>query len=224
VAGKSQRRFPLDFQLTRELLQNEKRGLPKDHAMIAQLSTADALLLVDVQNDFLPGGSLAVPGGDEIVPVLNRYLAAFVQHGLPIFATRDWHPPDHCSFETEGGPWPSHCVMNTRGAEFAPFLRLPPSTVIISKGSASDREAYSGFEGTGLLPSLRHALVAKLYVGGLATDYCVLSTVTDALRLGFKVILLRDAIRAVNRMPTDGAQAEAEMVRLGAVPFHLAGK
>jgi len=181
----------------------------------------DALLIVDVQNDFLPRGRLAVPRGDEVIPVLNRYLEAFVQARLPVFATRDWHPPNHCSFQSEGGPWPSHCVKETNGAEFAPALLLPASAVIISKPSAPDQETYSGFEGTDLAECLRRAAINRLYVGGLATDYCVLNTVKGALREGFKVLLLEDAIRPVNVHPDDGAAAEAEMLRLGAVPIDL---
>jgi len=189
--------------------------------MKAELLPTDALVIVDVQGDFLPGGRLAVAGGDEIIPFLNRYIAGFERAHLPLFATRDWHPPNHCSFQAQGGPWPSHCVAQTAGAEFASSLRLPRSAVVISKGTAPDREAYSGFEGTDLEADLRRASVRRLFVGGLATDYCVLNTVKDALRLGFKVVLLQDAIRAVNVKPTDGAEAEAEMLRSGALPLRL---
>jgi nicotinamidase/pyrazinamidase len=119
------------------------------------LQTGDALLVVDVQNDFLPGGSLAVPGGDEVIPVLNHYLATFEAHGLPTFATRDWHPSDHCSFQAQGGPWPVHCVAGTQGADFAPGLQLPSSTSVISKATSSERDACSGFEGTDLDSQLR---------------------------------------------------------------------
>jgi nicotinamidase/pyrazinamidase len=192
--------------------------------MVAPLLLTDALVVVDVQNDFLPGGSLAVPRGDEVVANLNRYIAEFVQRQLPIFATRDWHPANHCSFQAQGGSWPVHCVRQTKGAEFAPSLRLPATAVIISKGTAPDREAYSGFEETDLADRLRRAAVARLYVGGLATDYCVLNTVKDAVRLGFKVVLLKDAIRAVNVHPADGREAEAEMLGLGAVPSQLPEK
>ena len=178
----------------------------------------DALVVVDVQRDFLPGGSLAVPRGDEVVPVLNRYVADFVRAGLPIFATRDWHPPDHCSFRARGGPWPPHCVQDALGAAFAPGLALPPSAVVVSKGTSPERDAYSGFEGTDLDRRLREAGVRRLFVGGLATDYCVLNTVKDALAAGFPTLLLTDAIRAVDVRPGDGRRAEEEMVRLGALP------
>lgn len=183
------------------------------------LENGDALLMVDVQNDFLPGGALAVPCGEEVVPVLNQYIAAFERNGLPIFATRDWHPRDHCSFSARGGAWPEHCVMFTHGAEFASALRLPATAVVISKGNLPDREAYSGFQDTDLEAKLRHAGIRRLFVGGLATDYCVLSTVCDALDRSFEVFLLRDAIRAVNVHPEDGRKAEDEMLRRGAVPL-----
>src|SRR5690606_1829889 len=110
----------------------------------------DALVVVDVQNDFLPGGSLAVPDGAAVVPVLNAWLERFGALGLPVFATRCWHPPDHCSFRAQGGPWPPHCIAGTRGAEFAPDLALPPDAVVISKATRADRDAYSGFDGTDL--------------------------------------------------------------------------
>lgn len=183
----------------------------------------DALLIVDVQNDFLPGGSLAVAEGDQVVGALNDYISIFSRQGLPIYATRDWHTPDHCSFKAQGGPWPPHCVAGSPGAEFAPDLRLPAESVtVISKGTLQDKDAYSGFEGTDLAERLRSAGVKRLFIGGLATDYCVLNTVRDALREGFAVQLLRDAIRAVNVQPDDGAKAIAEMCRQGAVPVTLA--
>lgn len=180
------------------------------------LEPGDALLIVDVQNDFLPGGSLAVPHGDEVVPVLRRYLALFQARGLPIFASRDWHPANHCSFRERGGPWPPHCIAGTSGAELAPDLSLPPSTILISKADSPDKDAYSAFEGTPLNELLRARGVRRLFVGGLATDYCVLNTVRDAAARGYAVVLLTDAIRAVNVRPDDGAKAEAEMRRLGA--------
>lgn len=181
-----------------------------------QLQPGDALLIVDVQNDFLRGGSLAVPHGNQVVPVLNRYIGAFVAQGLPVYATRDWHPERHCSFRAQGGPWPSHCVAHTRGAEFAEALLLPPAVSVISKATSADRDAYSGFDGTDLDTRLRAAGVHRLFVGGLATDYCVLNTVRDALQLGYDVMLLSDAIRPVEVQPGDGERAEAEMARLGA--------
>jgi nicotinamidase/pyrazinamidase len=182
------------------------------------LHPGDALIVVDVQNDFLPGGSLAVPHGNDVVPVLNRYLAAFERAGLPVFATRDWHPADHCSFHARGGPWPPHCVQGTRGAEFTPGLALPPSTEIVSKDALREQSTYSGFEGADLDRRLRAHGVRRVFVGGLATDYCVLHTVKDALLRGYAAVLLTDAIRAVNVDPDDGRKAETEMIRLGATP------
>jgi len=176
----------------------------------------DALLIVDVQNDFLPGGSLAVPRGDEVVPVLNSYLKLFVAHNLPVYATRDWHPELHCSFHAQGGIWPPHCVAGTCGAEFAAALQLPSSAVIISKASTPEQDAYSGFQDTDLNSLLLAAKIRRLFIGGLATDYCVLNTVRDALRLGYQVFLLADAVRAVDVRAGDGLLAEKEMVGLGA--------
>jgi nicotinamidase/pyrazinamidase len=186
-----------------------------------QLSRKDALVVVNIQNDFLPGGSLAVPNGDEIIPVLNRYIELFVSRNLPIYATRDWHPADHCSFKAQGGTWPPHCIVGTWGAQFAPELALPESAMIVSKATARAPDAYSGFEETDLALWLNSQGMERLFIGGLSTDYCVLNTVTDALALNFKVVLLTDAIRAVNVYPEDGQAAVAEMVRRGAVPISL---
>jgi nicotinamidase/pyrazinamidase len=176
----------------------------------------DALILVDVQLDFLPGGSLAVPHGDEVVPALNRYIAVFRGLTLPVVATRDWHPPDHCSFKAQGGPWPPHCIAGADGARFAPLLDLPCEARIVSKATMRDKDAYSGFEGTDLDDWLKRAGVARVFIGGLATDYCVLNTVRDALRLGYATFLLLDAVRAVDVAPGDGVRAIDEMRRLGA--------
>jgi nicotinamidase/pyrazinamidase len=183
----------------------------------------DVLLVTDIQNDFLLGGSLAVAGGDEVVPVLNRYVAAFVARGLPVYATRDWHPEGHCSFHAQGGPWPVHCVAGTHGAAFAATLTLPPDTTVISKATSQDQEAYSSFQGTDLDSRLRAAGIRRLFIGGLTTDYCVLSTARDARQLGYEVFVLTDAIRAVDVQPGDGQRAEAEMAGLGAHRITLDG-
>ena len=177
----------------------------------------DALVVVDVQNDFLPGGSLAVPRGDQVIAPLNRWIARFAAAGLPVYATRDWHPVDHCSFAAQGGPWPPHCVAGTPGAEFADALGLPSDATVIGKATRQDADAYSGFAGTDLHERLRHAGVKRLFVGGLATDYCVLNTVRDALDLGYGVVLLTAAVRAVDVRPGDGDRALAEMIAAGAV-------
>jgi len=185
------------------------------------MQAKDALIIVDVQNDFCPGGALAVAGGDEVVPALNPVIERFAGAGLPIIATRDWHPEKTSHFKTHGGPWPVHCVQGTRGAEFHGDLKLG-NAVVLSKGMTADEDSYSGFQatdpsGTRLATLLRHQGVERILVGGLATDYCVKHTVLDGLREGFKVVLLGDSIRAVNLEPHDGALAIDEMVRAGAV-------
>ena len=184
----------------------------------------DVLLVTDIQNDFLAGGSLAVAGGDEVVPVLNRYISEFVAHGLPVYATRDWHPEGHCSFHAQGGPWPVHCVEGTHGAEFTLALTLPSDTTVISKATLLDQEAYSSFQGTDLASRLRTAGIRRIFIGGLTTDYCVLNTVRDARKLGYDVFVLADAIRAVDVQPGDGQRAEAEMASLGARCITLSGR
>jgi nicotinamidase/pyrazinamidase len=183
----------------------------------ARLQTGDVLIVVDVQNDVMPGGPAAVPEGNAVIPPLNRCAKLFELRRLPIFASRDWHPPDHCSFRDYGGSLPSHCVAGSHGAEFPAELMLPPSTCVISKGTTASRNAYSGFDGTDLESQLREAGARRLFVGGLATDYSVLETVMDALKCGFRVVLLSDAIRAVNAKPGDGERAKRKMQRRGAV-------
>jgi nicotinamidase/pyrazinamidase len=184
-------------------------------ATTVSLCAGDALVVVDMQNDFVTG-SLAVPGGAAVVPTLDRWIAAFVGLSLPVFATRDWHPPDHCSFRERGGVWPTHCVAGTEGARFVPGLALPPDAIVISKATAVDREAYSTFSGTDLDRQLRARNIERIFIGGLATDYCVVESVRDARQLGYEVCVLGDAIRAVNVHPDDGAKAEAAMRSAGA--------
>lgn len=181
-----------------------------------QPQLGDALLIVDVQNDFLPGGKLGVPHGDEIISRLNDYLRIFIMRHLPIYATRDWHPSQHCSFHSQGGNWPTHCVAGTFGAEFASTLQLPDSTIVISKATIPEEDAYSGFQHTNLDADLHSAGIQRLLIGGLATDYCVLNTVRDALNRGYHVYLLIDAIRAIDAQPNDGIRALDEMKKLGA--------
>ncbi len=179
------------------------------------LDSKSALILVDVQNDFCPGGSLAVPDGDKVVPILNTYTAHFEAVGAPIYATRDWHPANHLSFAPEGGIWPAHCVQDSLGAAFHPKLSLPEGVTIISKAQKQDEEAYSGFGGTDLAARLRSQGVESVYVGGLATDYCVKSTALDALAEGFNTYFLADGSRGVEVSPGDVAAAEAEMIAAG---------
>lgn len=182
----------------------------------------DALLVVDVQNDFLRGGSLAVRGGDEVVPVLNEVLRLAGSHGVPVYATRDWHPAHHCSFRAMGGPWPPHCIAGTAGAAFAQGLALPPATQILSKATQPAEEAYSGFAGTDLAKRLHDAGARRVFVGGLATDYCVLNTVLDALALGFAAVVLTSAVRAVDATPGDGDAALTRMRDAGALLARVA--
>jgi nicotinamidase/pyrazinamidase len=183
-----------------------------------------ALIIIDVQNDFCAGGSLAVPGGDEVVPALNRYIEVFLRAHLPIYATRDWHPERTKHFKAFGGLWPPHCVQGSKGAEFHPDLKLPLEATIVSAGMNFDEEGYSGFDGcteagTGLAAELKQDGIDHLYIGGLATDYCVKHTALDGLRNGFSVTLLRDAVRGVNLNPGDSERALEEMAEAGA---HLA--
>jgi len=176
----------------------------------------DALIIVDVQRDFCKGGALPVPEGEKIIPVLNRYIKKFSEAGALIIATRDWHPPNHISFKDYGGAWPSHCVQETPGAEFHPNLKLPREARVISKATSADKEAYSGFDGTDLERELKNIGIQRVFVGGLATDYCVKSTVLDALSLGFETVLLLDAIKGVNVNPGDSEKAIKEMLEKGA--------
>ena len=198
------------------------------HAAAAEAARdpAAALVVVDVQNDFCPGGALAVPRGDEVVPVLNRWVEAFTAAGRPVVYTQDWHPAGHISFRERGGPWPVHCVQGTPGAAFHPDLVV--QGVVFRKGFDREREAYSGFDGalargegavdpgTGLAGWLRQQGVRRLYVGGLATDYCVRATVLDGLASGFEVAVLVPAVRAVDVKPGDGERALREMQDKGA--------
>ncbi len=134
------------------------------------IKDTDALLVVDVQHDFLPGGALAVPDGDEVVPVLAACIEAFVRLDRPVFASRDWHPPDHCSFQASGGPWPPHCIAGSPGATIDPALHLPASATIVDKATSADKDAYSAFEGTTLDNQLRDLGTKRVIIGGLATE------------------------------------------------------
>ena len=169
------------------------------------IKDTDVLLVVDVQSDFLPGGALAVPNGDEVVPVLAACIEAFVRNDRPIFASRDWHPPDHCSFQASGGPWPPHCIAESPGAAIDPALALPATATIVDKATSADKDAYSAFEDTMLDAQLRELQTKRLFIGGLATEYCVFNTALDGLRLGHEVVLLTDAIRAIDQ--ADGERA-----------------
>ena len=174
-----------------------------------------ALLVVDVQNDFCPGGTLPVSHGDEVVTPLNKIIDKFLDEDKPIFKTRDWHPATTKHFAAYGGTWPVHCVQNTHGAEFHPALRDDPRITVISKG-LGDTDCYSAFDETDLATQLHKQDVEEVVVGGLATDYCVKNTVLDALRHGFKVKAVEDAMRAVDLQPGDGERAIDEMRAAGA--------
>ncbi len=182
-----------------------------------QLIQGDALLVVDVQKDFCPGGALAVPEGDAVVPVLNRWIEAARDAGIPVYASRDWHPDNHISFEERGGPWPPHCIQGTEGASFHPDLALPEQTSLISKGTDPDREQYSAFDGTGLGERMREDGVKRVWIGGLAQEVCVRASVLDALREGFEVHLLCPGTRPVDAHPGDGERALEEMKEAGAI-------
>lgn len=184
-------------------------------------SSRGALLVVDVQNDFCPGGALAVAQGDRVVPVLNRYIEFFSKDKNPVIASRDWHPRQTKHFKEFGGVWPVHCVQNTPGAAFHPALKLPPRTIIVSKGMDPGKDSYSAFQaiderGRPFLEIVKDLDVKELWIGGLATDYCVKASVLDALK-HFKVNLLIDAVKGVNIKPDDSQKAMDEMIKSGAV-------
>lgn len=181
----------------------------------------DVLFVVDVQNDFCPGGSLAVQEGDAVVPVLNQYMERATAAGMPIFASQDWHPERTHHFAAYGGRWPVHCVQGTPGAALHSDLRLPRGTQIIVKGMSTQDEGYSAMEGQlpdgrNVVDELRRLGAQRVYVGGLTTDYCVRTTVLDALAAGFDTYLLIDATRAVDVAPGDGERAIREMIESGA--------
>src|SRR5918996_4841552 len=173
---------------------------------------AEALLIIDFQNDFTAGGALEVPGGDEIAEPVQR----LARHYENVLATRDWHPPDHASFETEGGPWPIHCVRGTHGAELHPAMKDVEVDLIVDVGREREDQGYSGFEKSTLADALRDRGVDRVYVTGLATDYCVRASAIDAAKEGFDTTVVEDAIRAVNVEPDDGVRAIADMREAGA--------
>jgi nicotinamidase-related amidase len=175
---------------------------------------AEALLIVDFQNDFTPGGALAVKDGDRIAERVNE-LAADPRFEL-VVATRDWHPADHGSFAERGGPWPPHCVQDTEGAELHPSLDRAAVDVVIDKGTDPETEGYSGFEGTTLGELLRERGIDRVTVVGLATDYCVKNTALDALRQGLDVTVDREGVRGVEVEPGDSERALDELREAGA--------
>jgi nicotinamidase/pyrazinamidase len=178
------------------------------------LRAGDALIVVDVQIDFCPGGALPIERGDEVVPVLNRWLAAAIEAQIPIYASRDWHPLHHLSFTEAGGEWPVHCVQDSPGARFHPSLKLPLDAAVVTKGVRFDRDQYSAFDGTGLASELRKRGVRRVWVGGLAQDVCVRATVLDARRDRLDAVVIADATRPVTR--AGGERANEEMRQAGA--------
>jgi nicotinamidase/pyrazinamidase len=180
------------------------------------MASRKALVVVDVQNDFCPGGSLAVADGNEVVAPLNKLMKDFLDRGEPVYKTRDWHPEKTKHFAIYGGTWPIHCVQHTRGADFHPDLLDDPRITVISKGFDERADGYSGCDGTQLAQLLRDEGVDEVWVGGLATDYCVKQTVIDGVHNGFKVKALADAMRPVNVNPDDGKKAVEEMKEAGA--------
>jgi nicotinamidase/pyrazinamidase len=171
----------------------------------------DALIVVDCQNDFCPGGALPVLEGDAVIAPINRLAreAGFV------VATRDWHPPDHRSFAPQGGPWPVHCVRESEGAQLHPLLERERIDAVVDAGRTPEAEGYSGFEDTELAQLLREHGAKEVHVAGLALDYCVKATALDARRAGFDVVVHRDATRAINAQPGDDERAIEELQAAG---------
>ena len=176
-----------------------------------------ALVVVDVQRDFCPGGALAVPHGDTILPALNDVITTFSKSHFPVVFTRDWHPSNHCSFKERGGPWPRHCVARSTGAKFHSRLKVPRGSIIVSKATGPNSEAYSGFQGTNLQNRLKRLGVTTLFVGGLATDYCVKQTALDALDAGFDVRVMTDCVKGVNLRKKDSSSALRMIAKHGGV-------
>ncbi|MFM2483748.1 isochorismatase family protein [Celerinatantimonas yamalensis] len=183
--------------------------------------SSDALMIIDLQNDFLPNGSLGIKSAAQIIEPINRYTELFERAQSTIILSRDWHPQDHCSFSQQGGPWPVHCVRNSEGAQISADYRWPTQAWLVSKATTSAKDAYSAFDGTELATQLQHSAVKRLFICGLATDYCVLNTVLDALKEGFECYLLCDGMDAVNIQSHDGQQAIDTMCQQGAIALTL---
>ncbi len=182
------------------------------------LEDGDALMVIDVQNDFCPGGKLPIAHGDEVIPILNAWVAAAAEKHVPVFASRDWHPLVHLSFKEQGGPWPPHCVQDTEGAAFHPDLRLPQDAIIVTKGVRFDQDQNSAFDQTGLATYMKSHGIRRVWVGGLAQDVCVAATVLDALAAGFEAWVIENATKPVTE--EQGRAALKQMADAGA---HIAG-
>ncbi|MDD5154950.1 MAG: bifunctional nicotinamidase/pyrazinamidase [Candidatus Omnitrophica bacterium] len=180
-----------------------------------------ALLIVDIQNDFCPGGALGISGGDKIITAINKYIGRFSKNKLPIFISRDWHPKKTAHFKKFGGVWPVHCIENTRGAAFHPKLKIPKEAIIISKGMDPRQDSYSAFQAEdshrqSLANLLKIFGIEEIYIAGLATDYCVKYSTIDALKKGFEVKILKDAVAGVNLNPEDSKEALRQITAMGA--------
>ncbi len=174
-----------------------------------ELNSSDALLVVDVQNDFCPGGALPVEEGDQVVGILNEWIQAAVRGGVPVYFSRDWHPREHPSFRHRGGEWPVHCLQDSEGARFHPDLSVPGDAIIVTKGTRFDQDQYSAFDQTGLAEELQRRKVRRVVIGGLAEDVCVRASALEARKAGLEVALIREACRPV--APAGGAEAIDEM-------------
>lgn len=186
------------------------------------LNSKDALIIADMQKDFLPGGSLPIQEGDQLIPVINEYIKIFRSAKTPIAASRDWHPPNHISFVQQGGPWPPHCVQGSDGAQFDARLKLPDDVYVVSKATNPNKEAYSVFEDTNLNEQLKAWGTKRIFMSGVATDYCVLTSTLDARKLGLEVVVLSDATRGIDSKPGDVEKAFQTMAKAGAVQVTLA--
>ncbi|MCS7111621.1 MAG: nicotinamidase [Ignisphaera sp.] len=186
---------------------------------IVKIRAIDALIVVDMQNDFMPGGALPVENALTIIPTINEYLKIFNDSAAVIVATRDWHPPNHISFNTRGGPWPPHCIQGSKGAEFHPLLKLPSSAIVVSKAIDENREAYSGFDSTELESVLRRRGVKRVFVCGVATEYCVRATAIDAMKLGFQTHILIDAIKGIDRVRSE--EVMNELLNCGSIALEI---
>ena len=180
------------------------------------IEIGDVLLITDIQKDFLPGGALPIDNGNEIIPVLNEYIRTFHAAKANVLVSRDWHPTNHISFNTQGGPWPPHCIKETNGAKVSSDLKLPEHTLVISKATDPTHESYSAFDGTILANELKRLSMKRLFIGGLAIDYCVVNTVLDARKLGIETVVLMDATLGINVNPGDVDSAIKTMVTNGA--------
>ncbi len=178
-----------------------------------RIGSNDALLVIDVQNDFCPGGALPIDAGDAILPRVNALIYEATRSNALVVASRDWHPPGHVSFIEQGGPWPRHCVQNESGAAFHRDLKLPSSALIVTKGDRPDFDQYSALDRTGLADELKRRKAQRVWICGLALDVCVKATALDSIAAGFPTLLVTSASAPVS--PEGGAAALDELARAG---------